>query len=282
MKTLSIFFNRQWWWSTLLALAAVAVMARLGIWQLDRLAQRRAFNTRVQAQIDQPALKWAEAAPNEVAQLPDMEYREIIVRGHYDFAQQVALRNQVWGNRAGLHLLTPLILAQGNGQQAILVDRGWIPATTTADSTAKQWHSYDVTGDIEVRGIIRRSQPKPDFGGIPDPAGVLQQWNTVNVERIDQQVDPALLPIYVQALPDNANLTPAQLAAEQMEMPKVLPARSRLDLDLSDGTHMGYALQWFAFATVLALGYPRYVWHSTRKSKSLNPVATATPVVATP
>ncbi len=281
MKTFSIFFNRQWWWSTLLALAAVAVMARLGLWQLDRLAQRRTFNARVQAQLDQPALKLSNPSAIVIADLPDMEYREIIVRGHYDFSQQVALRNQVWGNHAGVHLLTPLILAQGDGQQAILIDRGWIPVQTAADATPNQWRTYDVNGAIEVRGIIRRSQPKPDFGGIPDPAGVLPLWNTVNVERIDQQVDPTLLPIYVQALPNDANLTAAQLAAEQMELPKTLPARSRLDLDLSDGTHMGYALQWFAFATVLALGYPRYVLHSTRKTHSRNQAPTTTPVVVT-
>ena len=47
--------SRQWWKTTLLVLAAVLVMVRLGIWQLDRLAQRKAFNARVGAQLTEPA-----------------------------------------------------------------------------------------------------------------------------------------------------------------------------------------------------------------------------------
>ena len=41
-------FSRKWILATLLVLAAMGVMIRLGIWQLDRLEKRRAFNARVQ------------------------------------------------------------------------------------------------------------------------------------------------------------------------------------------------------------------------------------------
>jgi hypothetical protein len=49
-------FSRRWILATLLVIAAAAVMVRLGIWQLDRLDLRRAFNARVQAQMSQPQL----------------------------------------------------------------------------------------------------------------------------------------------------------------------------------------------------------------------------------
>ena len=39
--------SRSWIATTLLALAGAAVCVRLGIWQLDRLAQRQAFNSHV-------------------------------------------------------------------------------------------------------------------------------------------------------------------------------------------------------------------------------------------
>ena len=48
IKTL---FSRQWLKTTILVIAAVLVMIRLGFWQLDRLAQRRAFSERVEAQL---------------------------------------------------------------------------------------------------------------------------------------------------------------------------------------------------------------------------------------
>ncbi len=38
-----LFFSRRWWWTTLLVIAGAAVCVRLGIWQLDRLHQRRTF-----------------------------------------------------------------------------------------------------------------------------------------------------------------------------------------------------------------------------------------------
>ena len=42
-------FTRRWIFTSLLVLAGTALCIRLGIWQLDRLEQRRAFNTHVEA-----------------------------------------------------------------------------------------------------------------------------------------------------------------------------------------------------------------------------------------
>jgi surfeit locus 1 family protein len=113
-------FSRRWLLATLLVAAAMAVMVRLGIWQLDRLEQRREFNARVLAQINQPAL--VLKGPALQADLASMEYRPVVVEGEYDFSQQVALRNQVWENQAGVHLLTPLRIA--GTEQSVLVNRG--------------------------------------------------------------------------------------------------------------------------------------------------------------
>lgn len=240
---LKLFLSRQWWWTTLLVLAAVGVMVRLGLWQLERLAQRRAFNARVLAQQTQPPLELVGAAL--AADLAAMEYRTVTVTGSYDHSQEVLLRNQVRNDRLGVHLLTPLRIA-GSGQ-AVLVDRGWVPAEQAAAALRAQ---FAEPGQVTVRGIIRRSQPRPDFGGVPDPptapGGRLEAWNTVNLERIAQQTGDPLLPIYIQQAPD-----PAWAG---------LPARSQPVLDLTEGSHLGYAVQWFIFAVILALGYPRFLW----------------------
>jgi surfeit locus 1 family protein len=47
-----------------------------------------------------------------------------------------------------------------------------------------------------------------------------------------------------------------------------LPYRVSVDYDLSEGPHLGYAIQWFLFATVLAIGYMRFV--STQDGRSKN------------
>ena len=231
----------RWIITTLLVIAGVGVLIRLGIWQLDRLEWRRAFNTRVTAQMTAPALDLNASQP--VEDLYDMEYRNVTVTGRYDFSQEVLLRNQVWDNRLGFHVLTPL---QGAGTVwYVLVERGWIPFEDAADR-----EKYYEPGMVAVQGMIRRSLEKPDFGGVPDPTLApgetrLDAWNVVNVPRITAQSGLKLLPIYIDQAPDTAWTN--------------LPYRSLPEIEISEGPHQGYALQWFTFATILGLGYPFFV-----------------------
>ena len=87
------FWSVRWILTTLLAIAGVAVLARLGIWQLDRLAERRIFNERVLSQLHASPLDLNQAE-NQAADLYNMEYRSVSVSGEYDFSQEVLLRNQ--------------------------------------------------------------------------------------------------------------------------------------------------------------------------------------------
>lgn len=232
----------RWLITTLLVVIAVGVMVRLGIWQLDRLSERRAFNARVQTQIDAPPLDLNR--PFVAGDLYDMEYRQVVVRGVYDPSQQILLRNQVWENRPGYHLLTPLWLE--NSAYAVLVDRGFIDLDQgQPDQRAK----YAVSGPVEVHGIFLRPHV-PRYFGVPDPTLTpgqtrLDVWNAVNIDRIQQQINGPLLPIYILAAPDPAQPGPPYA---QLEQP-----------DLTEGPHLGYAMQWFAFAAILGLGYPFFV-----------------------
>jgi surfeit locus 1 family protein len=242
-------FSRKWLLTTILVIAAMAVMVRLGIWQLDRLHQRRLFNARVEAQIDQPALTLSgEALTSDLA---SMEYRPVIVSGEYDFAHEVALRNQAMNGQWGVDLITPLRIAGTN--QAVLVNRGWIPGN---DFESGNWQKYAEPGQVEIHGIIRDTDTNPQIGRrndvIPtsgDPP--LKAWNLLNVGGIAGQIPYPILPVYVQQAPD-----PAWTG---------LPQRSLPTLDLSEGPHMGYALQWFGFAALLGIGYPFYI----RRQESL-------------
>jgi surfeit locus 1 family protein len=249
--------SRQWIFTTLLVLLAMGVMARLGIWQLDRLEQRRSFNARVQAQLDQPPLDLSKALAENVAtrrELEGMEYRDIFVTGEYDFTQEIALRNQVHENQLGVHLFTPLKIA--GADQSILVNRGWVPFD---DFTQGNLASYREEGQVTVRGIIRVSQERPELGRAVDPTPSpdgqrLDSFLAANVERIGGQVPYPLLPVYIQQSADAAWSGP--------------PYRAELDLVLTEGSHLGYALQWFSFALILGIGYPFYVRRETGMGKS--------------
>lgn len=247
------FFSRQWWKTTIFVLVAVAVMVRLGIWQLDRLEQRRTFNTRVEAQLAEAPLDLS--GQNLENDLYSMEYRTAFVGGEFDHEHQVVLRNQDWRGRLGVHILTPLLI---DGEDAaVLVDRGWIPYEDFTGGTLSQ---YDDSGLVEINGIIRRSQSKSAIGGradqVPEPGEApLEVWNWINVTDISRQIPYELLPVYLAAAPGAST--------------QDLPYRSELELDLSEGSHLGYAFQWFIFAAIFGIGYSFYVRREEKRQADI-------------
>jgi surfeit locus 1 family protein len=247
--------SRRWLLATALVVAAAAVMVRLGIWQLDRLDQRRAFNARVTEQQEAPPLVLDHTALG--LDLYSMEYRRVIVSGQFLPEDEIVLRNQVWSiegaNQIGMQLFTPLLI-EGT-DTAILIQRGWIP-----QQTADQQHRpmFAEPGLITVEGQLRRAETDITLGFHPDPTLAsgetrLDTWNNLDLDRLADQTNADLLPVYIQQFP----------AATQTDP----PFASVPTLELTEGSHMGYALQWFAFAAVLLIGYPFYV---NRQDQALN------------
>jgi surfeit locus 1 family protein len=240
-------FSRRWFWKTIIVLVATTVMIRLGIWQLERMDQRKESNAHVADMLSAPKLFLSEGILIE--DLMDMEYRSVQAVGTYDFENQVAIRNQVWtqswGDELGFALLTPLMLDENI---AVLVERGWVPPEF---NTPDSWRRFDEAGQITVTGIVRLPRKEGDMGGgVPDPTlspgqERLEFWNFVNIERIDRQMPISLLPVYIQQAPDGVD--------------DVLPFNILPVLDLTPGTHLGFALQWFTFATIVFLGYPFFL-----------------------
>src|SRR5688572_21278068 len=233
-------FQRKWLLPTLLVFAGTALCIRLGIWQLDRLEQRRAFNAQFESARAQPVLDLNLEQPENIA---EMEWRSVKVTGEYDFANQVAVRNQYYGSEYGYHLLTPLSF----DGQAILVDRGWIPADGNA--APSDWRKYDEDGVVNVSGQIRLGQGKPAIGGVADPlpqdGARLEIWNNANISRIADQMPYPALPVYIQPDVDVNDTEP--------------PIPSQPEIELTEGPHFGYALQWFTFAAILFVGYPFFL-----------------------
>lgn len=235
-------FSRKWILTTLLVILGTALCVRLGVWQLDRLAQRRAFNAHYLTTTALPPLELHSAPQTD---LTTLEYRAVIVTGVFDFENQVALRNRYHGSEYGYHLLTPLILSDGT---AILIERGWIPAE--GNDTPADWRKYDQPGKQTISGILRLGQTKPDLGGVPDPELTegqtrLDFWNIINLERISRQSPYPLLPVFIQPNPEETRSAP--------------PYPYQPQIEITEGPHFSYALQWFTFAFILFFGYPFYL-----------------------
>ncbi|MBK7449250.1 MAG: SURF1 family protein [Anaerolineales bacterium] len=240
MTVLRKMFSWKWALTTLLVFAGTAVCIRLGIWQLDRLEGRRAFNTQVETMRAASPLDLTTETPADIS---SMEWRAVSVTGEYDFENQMAMRNQYNEGMYGFHLITPLLYNGG----AVLVNRGWIPAES--DSLPEDWRVYDETGQVTVTGQVRLGKGKPAFGGVADALPLdgtrLDIWNNLDVERMSAQLPYPILGVFIQPNVEVGDTIP--------------PIPYQPIIELTEGSHFGYALQWFTFATILFVGYPFYL-----------------------
>lgn len=235
-EILALLLSRRWWWKTLLLLLAMGIMVGLGFWQLDRLEQRRALNQQRSAAL--------AAAPMELtgASLPlpllELRDRQAMADGEFDYARQVAVRNQILDGQPGHHLITPLIIAGSN--KAVLVNRGWIPAGEADPDT---WRTLDEQSIGPQSGILKLTVLRPDGAISAIPQDAVTGWYRLDVEAIGQTLPYDLMPVVLQLLPED-NYDPSSL-----------PRRIQPNITFSEGNHFSYALQWFGFAITAAVVY---------------------------
>ena len=237
---ISRLFRRPWIFVTILVVIAAAVMIRLGIWQLDRLEGRRAFNAQVSSQINEPILPFTPAV--SAGDLENLEFRNVQIEGQYDLENTLVLGNQVWDEQIGVHLLSPLKIA--GSDHVILVDRGWIPFN---DWENRKLSDYDETGTVTVEGMLRVTQTRLGLRDCLDeivPEPPFQVW-CLALDDIASHLPYELLGVYVIQAPLGDQLSPPYRAIPQIE--------------ISEGPHLSYAIQWFTFAAILLIGYPFFV-----------------------
>ena len=198
--------------------AGAALFLALGFWQLGRAAEKRTLAAAF-------AAPWIPGPlPHGSATLP--RYRPVVVRGHYDSAHQFLLDNMTHAGRAGVQVLTPLVLADG---RTIIINRGWTPL----DPTRKVLPDVAVPeNDREVAGRIDYL-PRPGIELAAElPAGWPKLLSFPRMEELAtalrRQLHPQLV-LLEPAAPDGyiRDWRPAGLGAER---------------------HLAYAVQWFALA----------------------------------
>jgi cytochrome oxidase assembly protein ShyY1 len=219
----------RWIGLTLLALAVVAVCVRLGSWQLDRLEGRRAFNARYTAGLQAPPRPLEEVLGDGA----EVAYRRAIARGRYDSAGEVILYGRTLDGRPGNHVLTPLVLADG---RAIVVDRGWVPSEMDEPPVGA---AAPPSGDVTVTGTLVAGGH--DGVDDPDDGARVTIVRRVDLTAIGRDLPYDLVPWFLQL-------------REQVPAPGELPVPARPP-ELDEGPHLSYAIQWFVFASIAAVGY---------------------------
>jgi surfeit locus 1 family protein len=207
------------------ATLACAGFAALGVWQVQRLAWKRALVARVEAHlraapVDAPGrAQWGGLTRDAD------EYRRVRLRGRYlpDAATPVRALTALGG---GHWLLAPL---RTDGGDVVLVNRGFVPPSVPASGTPE--------GEVEVVGLLRFSEPGGGFLQSNDPAA--GRWTSRDVQAIGAArglAQERLAPFFVDAAADPRD-------------PQAWP-RGGLTVVKFPNSHLEYAITWF----LLALG----------------------------
>ena len=218
---------------SLALVACVVLFVHLGNWQWGKAQRQSERQAQIEARGHDAALLVSNAAID-----PDNDaFRSVIVRGRYVAAYQILLDNQVHGERAGYHVLTPLRI--GDGQDLIYVNRGWVAANA---DRAKLPDVAPPADTIEIAGTLV-APPKPRWLAAPPPNVPNQPWPPVwqsfDIGDLRGRTSDRIAPLIVQ-------LDPKSQGGYDRSWPR---------LDSRVAMHLSYAYQWYGLSALAVLIY---------------------------
>ena len=214
-----------------LVAATIAGLLALGIWQLQRRAEKLDLIARVERRM---------AAPPVPAPGPELwrrigaedAYTRIVAVGRYRSGVDTRVQ-AVTRYGGGYWLLTPF----DTGRFTFLVNRGFVPDDHCGPVPPAR-------GDVRVSGLLRPSEPDGGFLRANDPAG--DRWYSRDVAAIAARRGlDGVAPYFL-----DADAGPAPLP------------RGGLTTVRFANNHLLYALTWFACAGVLAA----LAWRARRRA----------------
>lgn len=225
-------FPRNAWVGWVLALLAIALFARLGFWQLDRMHQKQAMLDAVRH-----VLEAREAGPLSLAADPGRAAGYDWAAGDGRFADlpAVILDNQGRDERPGVRAYR--VFLPGDGAP-LLVELGWKP----------------LPGDRTMPAVPRPRAARVEGLLLPPPSPGLARGTPVEQPDGSLLVIAMDLPVLRGALGLDA-LAPRVLKPDPAQALAGTTGYAR-DLDILPNTlppdrHLGYAVQWFALAVAM-------------------------------
>jgi surfeit locus 1 family protein len=145
------------WIPIVLAVIVAAVCIRLGLWQLDRLGQRKARNAAIEAGFRAPPMTADSAAGSGTG---TGRFQRVRASGRWNYERETVVIGRTRSGSPGVHIVTPMTL---DGGLEILVNRGWVysPDARSVDLTAwREGERGDVVGYVdELPPSVRGERP---------------------------------------------------------------------------------------------------------------------------
>lgn len=214
---------------------AAAVCVRLGIWQLDRLGQRRAQNAIVSSRGAEPPLSLAALSGQDTSVT---HWRRVRVEGVAEYERELVHATRSQNGSPGVYLLTPVRPVDGSwGDTLLLVLRGYVyaPDGRTIDF-AKAREADTLRMDALLTSF---PPPRPGMARMQSSPRAMR---LLDRDTIATMMGKPVAPFILLALGDTI--------MQDITRPTRVPPPA-----ISDGPHLSYALQWFSFATVFVVGF---------------------------
>ena len=209
-----------------LIVATLVLLISLGFWQLDRANEKRAIENQI-ARANSGDVELI----NSVEFLKEKEYYHVRLQGAYIDDKQFIYDNQIVDQISGYYVLTPFVLK--GDSEAILINRGFIPWNGRRDKLA----------DIDVGAKLTEVK--------------VQISKPVRRMELEESKTTGEFPVLIQALDLDEMSTIAAL--DFVSVVGLLSPESEggfvRQWEPYTGSierHIGYAVQWFLMALVLA------------------------------
>ena len=217
----------------ILGIAGCAVLASLGVWQLQRLAWKESILAEIEARIVD--------APVALPESPEIEahrFMPVAVSGRFDGTDVPVFLSHDSGPI--YRLVAAFETEEG---RRIMVDRGGIPGRGDVDPARRTV----ATDDVEVIGNLHWPDEVDDWTPEPDARGVFFGRD-------------------VAGMADRLNTEPVLVVAREVSVnaPRATPLP--VTTQGISNNHFGYAVQWFGLAIVWAGMTGYMLWRRAKRT----------------
>ena len=208
------------------------LLVSLGLWQLERAEYKQNLQTKIETR--------QHLEPIDVNAAPEIQderlYLPVSITGKFDTSHNIMLDNQVVNMKAGYDVYTPFKLNNG---RVFLINRGWIIQGKTRLDISNIKTPVDT---VTLTGLL--SMP-------PSPPGI-----TLSNQTDNYSISPTIVQLIdLKALEKSLGYKIDPMIIILDEKFDTDFYRKPVKLNMKSAKHTGYAVQWFALATVLVFIY---------------------------